>query len=115
MKRTREPYAGYIYQFSPEAQALERIEYIVKALRESYVREGWRLDEPGAARVVRYFRWRAEGQPEPEPDPEAEFVWQWVNDHGQSFDWIISGDPRCLICFACALEHETDQAAGLSK
>ena len=89
--------AGYIYEFSREAQALQRVEYIVKSLRECYVREGWRLDEHAAARVVRYFRWAAEGQPEPDNDPEFEFVIQWVTKHGQSFDWILSGDPRCMI------------------
>ncbi len=97
MKRIRERNAGYIYKFSPEAQALERVEYIVKTLRECYVRDDWRLDEHDAARVVQWFRWIAEGQPEEENDPEWGFVIKWMTKHGQSFDWILSGDPRCMI------------------
>jgi hypothetical protein len=91
---------------SYKQQALERIEYIVDILRAAYVSDGFRLDEQGAARVLRYFRQRAEAQPEPEFDPERKFVWQWVNDYGQSLDWILRGDPRSLICFGAALEHE---------
>ena len=41
---------------------------------------------------------RPEARPELEFDPEAKFVSQWVLDHGQSFDWIMLGDPRCMIC-----------------
>jgi hypothetical protein len=96
-KRFRDRNAGYIYEFSPEAQALERVKYIMKSLREGCVRGDWRLDEPDAARVVQYFRWVAEGQPEPENDPEWQFVIKWMIAHGQSFDWIMFGDPRCLI------------------
>jgi hypothetical protein len=81
-------------------QALERIEFIVRTLRESFVREGWKLNEPDAARVIRYFRWAAEGRPE--PDPEAQFAWKWINAHGQSLDWIVSGDPRSMICAGVA-------------
>jgi hypothetical protein len=85
--------------------ALERIEFIVRTLRESFVREGWKLNEPDAARVIRYFRWAAEGRPEPDPDPEAQFAWKWINAHGQSIDWIVSGDPRKMICAGAALRE----------
>jgi hypothetical protein len=44
----------------------------------------------------------------PENDPEWEFVIRWVSDHGQSFDWIMFGDPRGTICSGAALERETD-------
>jgi hypothetical protein len=97
MKRIRERNAGYIYPFSREAQALERVEYIVKTLRECYVRDDWRMDEHDAARVVQYFRWMAEGQPEEENDSEWSFVIKWMVAHGQSLDWIMDGDPRCMI------------------
>jgi hypothetical protein len=93
----RQRNAGYIYKFSREAQVLERVEYIVKTLRGCYIRDDWRMDEHDAARVVQYFRWLAEGQPEPEDDPEWGFVLQWIVSHGQSFDWIFNGDPRCMI------------------
>jgi hypothetical protein len=85
-------------------QALERIQYVVKSLREGYVREGWLLDEARAERAIRYFRRLSEGQPELEFDPEVSFVSQWVADHGQSFDWIALGDPRSMICIGAALE-----------
>jgi hypothetical protein len=86
----------------PGYSALERIEFIVRTLRESFVREGWKLNEPDAARVIRYFRRMAEGKPELEFDPEGRFVSQWVSDHGQSFDWIMLGDPRSMICVGAA-------------
>jgi hypothetical protein len=113
MKRVREHNAGYIYKFSHEAQALERVEYIVQCLREGYVRDGWRLDEHAAARVVQYFRWYAQGQPKPDPDPEFEFVTKWMSENGQSFDWIFFGDPRGLICRAasCAAVPVRQKAA----
>jgi len=39
----------------------------------------------------------SEGQPEEDNDPEWDFVIKWMMEHGQSFDWILSGDPRCII------------------
>ena len=88
---------GHICKFSPEAQALERVEFIVKTLRECFIRDNWRLDEHDAARVIQYFRWMAEGQPKKENDPEWDFVIKWTVKHGQWMDWILSGDPRCMI------------------
>jgi hypothetical protein len=70
-------------------QALKRIEYVVSILREGYVAEGFRLDEDAAARVVAYFRRPSEL----DFDPEQRFALDWVRDHGQSLDWILSGDP----------------------
>jgi hypothetical protein len=95
--RARVLNAGYIYEYSEDAKALRRVEYIMKTLRECYVHEGWRLDEHDAARVVRYYRWAAEGQPMPDDDPEWEFVIRWFVKHGQSFDWVMFGDPRCMM------------------
>ena len=107
---TRGRNAGYIYKFSPAAQALERVEFIVKTLRECYVRDDWRLDEHDAARVVQYFRWRAEGQPEEDNDPEWDFVIKWFSAHGQSFDWVFYGDPRCMIA-ACMCRADLEKRA----
>ena len=113
-QRYRERNAGYIYKFSSEAQALERIKYVMETLRECYVREGWRLDDHDAARVVQYFRWAAEGQPEEDGDPEWEFVIEWMSKHGQSFDWILSGDPRGMIVTGL-LEEEASDAKRRAK
>jgi hypothetical protein len=44
-------------------------------------------------------------------DPEQRFVWDWVKDHGQSLDWILSGDPGGMIARGAARQHETDRAA----
>jgi hypothetical protein len=62
-----------------------------------YIREGWRLDEHDAARVVQYYRWAAAGQPMPDDDPEWEFVIRWAAKRGQSFIWIEFGDPVGMI------------------
>jgi hypothetical protein len=40
--------------------ALARVEQIIDLLRTRYIREGWKIDEEGAARTLAYFRRCAE-------------------------------------------------------
>jgi hypothetical protein len=75
---------------------LKRAEYCIECLRTRYICDGCKVHEEGAERVLRYFRSQAAG----EPDNAEE--WQAIIDffcsHGQSLDWILSGDPCGLIC-----------------
>src|SRR5262245_24087644 len=64
--------------------AFARLEHIVKVLRESYVCEGWRLDDAKAQHVLANF------------DDDDTLI-AWVCEHGQSFDWILRGEPGSMI------------------
>jgi hypothetical protein len=81
------------------AAALGRAEFMIERLRTRYVCEGWHgrgLDEDAAARALAYFRnWSAGG---PEDADEWMFVVKFLDDHGQSIDWIMRGDPGGMIC-----------------
>jgi hypothetical protein len=79
---------------------LARAEQIIDLLRTCHVREGWRLDEEGAERTLRYFRRMAKGGRDNNREYTAarEFLYR----NGQSLDWVISGDPRGMICGAAA-------------
>lgn len=79
---------------------LTRLEQIVDLLRTCYVRDGWRLDEEGAERTLRYFRRMAMGGRENNHEFTAASAFLYRN--GQSLDWVISGDPRGMICHAAA-------------
>lgn len=54
------------------------------------------VDLTAAARAVEYCRRCAAGEPE---DDEAfqELVVGFIAAHRQSLDWILFGDPRCMI------------------
>src|ERR1700730_4959281 len=79
---------------------LARVEQIIDLLRTCHVREGWRLDEEGAERTLRYFRRCADGGRDNNREYTAarEFLYR----NGQSLDWVIAGDPRGMICHAAA-------------
>jgi hypothetical protein len=47
----------------------------------------------------------------PENDEEWEPVIAFWRDHGQSFDWLINGDPGGLICLAAARSARAAVAA----
>jgi hypothetical protein len=86
---------------------LKRAEYCIECLRTRYICDGCKVHEEGAERVLRYFRSQAAG----EPDNAEE--WQAIIDffcsHGQSLDWILSGDPCGLIndpIFAAIEDHK---------
>jgi hypothetical protein len=77
---------------------LARVEQIVDLLRTCHVREGWKLDEEGAERTLRYFQRRAKGG----RDNMAEWgaATDFLYRNGQSLDWVILGDLRVMICNA---------------
>jgi hypothetical protein len=79
---------------------LARIEQIIDLLRTCHVREGWRLDEEGAERTLRYFRYCADGG----QDDFHEFTAasKFLYRNGQSLDWVILGNPGGMICNAAA-------------
>jgi hypothetical protein len=79
---------------------LARVEQIIDLLRTRHVREGWRLDEEGAARTLRYFRHCADGG----RDNMAEWgaATDFLYRNGQSLDWVILGNPGGMICHAAA-------------
>ena len=82
------------------AAMLARAEQMVDLLRTRYIREGWKVDEEGAERTLRYFRRIAAGGPD--DDWEWETVVNFISNHGQSLDWIIRGDHGGMICMLAA-------------
>jgi hypothetical protein len=79
---------------------LARVEQIVDLLRTCHVRDGWKLDEEGAERTLRYFRRMAKGGREDHHEFTAANKFLYRN--GQSLDWVILADPRGMICNAAA-------------
>jgi hypothetical protein len=97
---------------------LARVEQIVDLLRTRYVREGWKMDEDGAACTLAYFRRHVEGPPfENEDQDTTEFTkaGDFVGSHGQSLDWIFDGDISGMICgLAKHSERAIDVAGPMS-
>jgi hypothetical protein len=77
---------------SPEAQ-LARLERAIELLRTAHVCEGWQMDEAAAERALRYFR---RGLPDDEKEWRAAV--SFISLHGLSFDWILDGDVRVMVC-----------------
>jgi hypothetical protein len=72
---------------------LARLEQAVELLRTRYVCEGWKIDEAGAERALRYFRAGC-----PDDDDEWGATLSFIGSHGLSFDWICCGDVGSMIC-----------------
>jgi hypothetical protein len=70
---------------------LSRARQMIGLLRTCYVREGFTLDETGAARALRYFENSG-------PEDEEAAVLSFAKQYGQSLDWILLGDPGGMIC-----------------
>jgi hypothetical protein len=82
---------------------LARVEQIIYLLRTCHVRDGWRLDEEGAERTLRYFRHCAAGGQDDGPEfHELRAANKFLYRNGQSLDWVFVGDPRGMICNAAA-------------
>ena len=79
---------------------LARVEQIIDLLRTCHVCDGWKLDEEGAERTLRYFRHCADGSQDDNHEFTAASAFLYRN--GQSLDWVILGDPRGMICRAAA-------------
>lgn len=91
----------------PDAMAVEggrhatiaRAKHMVEILRDRVVCDGWHehFDRERAAEfldAVRREDYSADN------DSAQATVTAWVNDHGQSFDWLYCGDPAGLLCNA---------------
>jgi hypothetical protein len=79
---------------------LARVEQIFDLLRTCHVCDGWKLDEEGAERTLRYFRRMAKGGRE--NTCEMRYAFEFLYRNGQSLDWVICGDPGGMICGAAA-------------
>jgi len=77
----------------------DRIETITKCLTDF----GKPVDRAAASRVAEYCRRQAAGEPEDEP-AFLELV-EFAGAHRQSLDWIIFGDPRCMIAELAGQPH----------
>jgi hypothetical protein len=69
---------------------LARVEEIVDLLRTRHIRDGWQIDEDGAARALAYFRRHVEGPAfKNEDEDTAEYyahALPFFNSHGQNLD-----------------------------
>ena len=68
----------------------------MELLRTRFICDGWKIDEEAAERTLRYFRSQAAGQPDNEEEWQAAI--DFIGSHGQSFDWILAGNPGGMIC-----------------
>lgn len=76
------------------AAAKARAEFVVQTLRERYICEGHKLDEELAKKFMRWFDTKMSRNSPP--------VWEFLQRYNQSYDWIISGSPRGMICTCAA-------------
>lgn len=83
------------------AEQLARVEHLIAQLRTRHIRDGFKLDEARAERVLRFFR-MAVDLPGHEDHPDYDGDWlatlNFVRDHDQSLDWIAAGDVDGMIC-----------------
>jgi len=81
------------------AAIVARAEQMVEVLRTCHVVDGWQLDEPRAAHFLDSLR-RLDFNDGDTAEMTA--VLDWVQDHGQSLDWIFCGDPVRMVCRGAA-------------
>lgn len=88
------------------AEQLARVEQMIHLLRTCHIRDGWKLDEAAAERVLRFFRTSVQfpttHEEQPGYDDDWMFVIRFISDHGQSFDWLLAGDVGGMICRAAS-------------
>jgi hypothetical protein len=85
---------------SPEA-TVARAQQLVEILGNCYIREGWKLDGDRAAKFVENVRTFDEHDGE---CPKFRMVLDWMHDHGQSLDWLFTGDIGGIIATQTALK-----------
>ena len=85
----------------------DRLHQVLTLLRERYVCSGWKMDEASAAAAVSYVNDRMAGLPE-DDESWSRFL-AFVHKHGQSTDYILTGDASAMICSGAGL---SPQAAG---
>jgi hypothetical protein len=90
------------------AGALVRFEMTLATLRDRYICDGWSLDEKAAEQVLQYFRERAAAgtwaidEDSPEEMAKEQTARDFLQEHGQSLDWVICGDLHVQICRGAA-------------
>ena len=79
------------------AEAADRIEVILDCLTDPnrIISKMVKVDRAGAARAIAYFRRLAAGM-EADGDIQAE-IWEFLRAHKQCIDWVMTGDPTCMI------------------
>jgi hypothetical protein len=84
-----------------DVEQLARVEQMIDLLRTRTITDGWKLDEAAADRVLQFFRTSVQfptnHEDQPRYDDEWSFVRRFINDHGQSWDWILEGDITGMI------------------
>jgi hypothetical protein len=78
------------------AGMVARAEQMVDFLGSRYIREGWQesFDRQRAAAFLESVR---RFDPSAEDCEHFETMRDWMHDHGQSFDWVLDGDPSGMI------------------
>jgi hypothetical protein len=95
------------------AASVARAEQIVELLSLCYVREGWKIDKAAAERALAYMRKYAKDGSD--PDEGRMVAMDFFHSHGQSLDWVFSGDIRGMICgLAKHSERAIDVAGPMS-
>lgn len=80
------------------AATIARAEYLVERLADRFVKDGWHehFDRQRAAKFIDALR----RQNYSEFDEASEIVVQWMRDHGQSLDWLYTGEVGSMLCRA---------------
>jgi hypothetical protein len=89
--------------------SVARAEQIVELLSICYVRKGWKIDKAAAKRALAYVRkYARDGS---DPDDGRKSAMDFFHSHGQSLDWVFSGDIRGMIC---GLAKHSERAANVA-
>ena len=100
--RARQPRRSPLEPIEFDWEAItERAEQIVEILRACVGCDGIELDELGADRLLQWCRSMSAG----EPDDRGEFpaINVFLERHGQSIDWLLTGNAQILICYGAKL------------
>jgi hypothetical protein len=84
---------------------LARLEHAIELFRTKHICDGWKMDEAGAERSLRYFRAGC-----PDDDDEWGATIAFISSHGLSFDWICGGDVSSMICMLASRSRQAMQA-----
>jgi hypothetical protein len=88
---------------------IARLEQAVEILRTRHVCDGWKMDEAGAERALRYFRAGC-----PDDDDEWGATVSFISSHGLSFDWICKGNVGPMVCEGAKHSEHANSIAAVS-
>jgi hypothetical protein len=96
---------------------MARAEQMVDGLRSRFICWGWQMGECEARDFLRDFRMSLGKSPHWEKYQEA--AHKWIDRHGQSLGWLLTGDPTSLIVSAAlnseAVKRSQEFTAGMMK